>query len=258
MLKSSIVKIAYFSGWLWMVDPRLVGAYLDAQAENVQSLSVFPDLTKKPISRPGAESAKRLLDIVGALAMLILLTPVLIAIAVLVKLSGGPVFFSQERIGHMARTFQIYKFRTMVPNAEDLQAELASMNEMSGPIFKIKNDPRVTPLGRFLRRTSLDELPQLFNVLKGEMSLVGPRAMALRDFEMFEPLMYRRRLLLKPGITSLWQVDRRKSISFEQWMELDLQYVDRRSIWLDLKLLRQYYASILHRLVLTEESDGEA
>jgi lipopolysaccharide/colanic/teichoic acid biosynthesis glycosyltransferase len=133
--------------------------------------------------------------------------------------------------------FNMYKFRTMIPNAEEVQEKLMSMNEMSGPVFKIKNDPRVTPLGRFLRKTSIDELPQLFNVLRGQMSLVGPRAMSRRDFELFNTDTHRRRFSVKPGITCLWQVDGRNSIPFEQWMELDLQYIDKWSIWLDIKIL---------------------
>jgi exopolysaccharide biosynthesis polyprenyl glycosylphosphotransferase len=181
---------------------------------------------------------KRIIDFVGSAIALIVLSPLLIATAILVKFtSEGPILFRQTRVGLNKRMFKMYKFRTMIPNAEEVQAELLSMNEMSGPVFKIKDDPRVTPLGRFLRKTSIDELPQLFNVLKGEMSLVGPRAMSRRDFEQFNTDTHRRRFSVKPGITCLWQVNGRNSIPFEQWMELDLQYIDKWSIWLDIKIL---------------------
>jgi len=131
----------------------------------------------------------------------------------------------------------MYKFRTMVPTAESIQEKLAHLNEMSGPVFKIKRDPRVTPLGRVLRKTSIDELPQLFNVLKGDMSLVGPRAMSVRDYQFFNEDWQRRRFSVSPGITCLWQVSGRNTIPFEQWMVLDMQYIDRWSFWLDIKIL---------------------
>lgn len=181
---------------------------------------------------------KRLIDCVGAAAALIVLSPLLIGVAILIKFtSEGPILFRQTRVGLNKRMFNMYKFRTMIPNAEEVQEELLSLNEMTGPVFKLKNDPRVTPLGRFLRKTSIDELPQLFNVLKGQMSLVGPRAMSRRDFELFNTDTHRRRFSVKPGITCLWQVNGRNSIPFEQWMELDLQYIDKWSIWLDIKIL---------------------
>src|SRR5580658_8124394 len=168
---------------------------------------------------------KRTLDCLCSAALLVWLAPVLLVTAVLVKLtSRGPIVFSQIRVGLNKRQFKIYKFRTMVANGEQLQDQLLGMNEMSGPVFKIKRDPRVTPLGRILRKTSIDELPQLFNVLRGDMSLVGPRAMSFRDYERFDQDWQRRRFSVKPGITCLWQIYGRSSIPFEQWMELDMQY----------------------------------
>ena len=146
---------------------------------------------------------------------------------------------SPTRVGLNKRQFQIYKFRTMIANAEQIQDTLLPLNEMAGPVFKITNDPRVTPLGKVLRKTSIDELPQLFNVLRGEMSLVGPRAMSLRDYQLFDQDWQRRRFSVKPGITCLWQVNGRSSIPFEKWMELDMQYIDKWSLWLDLKILAQ-------------------
>lgn len=143
------------------------------------------------------------------------------------------------------RKFKIYKFRTMIPNAERIQEELVHLNEMQGPVFKIKNDPRVTPIGRVLRKTSIDELPQLFNVLKGDMSLVGPRAMSVRDYRLFNEDWQRRRFSVPPGITCLWQVNGRNLIPFEQWMELDMQYIDKWSLWLDLKILARTIPAVL-------------
>jgi exopolysaccharide biosynthesis polyprenyl glycosylphosphotransferase len=181
---------------------------------------------------------KRLLDIVGSLVLLIVLSPVFLIAAVLIKLtSPGPVLFAQKRVGLNKREFTMFKFRTMIPNAESIQGKLVHLNEMTGPVFKIKNDPRITPLGRVLRKTSIDELPQLFNVLKGDMSLVGPRAMSVRDYQLFSEDWQRRRFSVRPGITCLWQVQGRNTIPFEQWMLLDMQYIDRWSLWLDFKIL---------------------
>lgn len=192
---------------------------------------------------------KRAIDLIVSSVLLIALSPLLLLVAALIKFtSPGPVFFGQKRVGLNKRQFVMYKFRTMIPNAERLQEELVHLNEMSGPVFKIKNDPRVTPLGRFLRRTSIDELPQLFNVLKGEMSLVGPRAMSVRDYQLFSEDWQRRRFSVPPGITCLWQICGRNSIPFEQWMELDMQYIDKWSLWLDLKILLRTVPAVLKGL----------
>lgn len=181
---------------------------------------------------------KRGMDIAISIVLLLLLAPLLVGVALAIKLtSPGPVFFRQERIGLNKRRFRICKFRTMVPNAEKMMAKLEDKNEVSGPVFKIKNDPRITPIGRFLRKSSIDELPQLFNVLKGDMSMVGPRPMAVRDYDGFNEDWQRRRFSVKPGITCLWQVNGRSSIPFDQWMLLDLQYMDEWSLWLDLKIM---------------------
>ena len=189
---------------------------------------------------------KRTLDIAISASLLLLLAPLLIGAALAVKLtSAGPVFFLQERIGLNKRRFRIYKFRTMIRDAEKLIAKLESQNEASGPVFKIRNDPRVTPVGRFLRRSSIDELPQLLNVLKGDMSLVGPRPLPVRDYEGFDEDWQRRRFSVKPGITCLWQVNGRSEISFDQWMLLDLQYMDEWSLWLDFKILAKTVPAVL-------------
>jgi exopolysaccharide biosynthesis polyprenyl glycosylphosphotransferase len=189
---------------------------------------------------------KRMLDVTGSLLLMIALAPLLILVAVLIKItSPGPVLFTQRRVGLNKRQFTMYKFRTMVPAAESIQEKLLHLNEMSGPAFKIKNDPRVTPIGRFLRKTSIDELPQLFNVLIGEMSLVGPRAMSVRDYQNFNEDWQRRRFSVLPGITCLWQIHGRNTIPFEQWMVLDMQYIDRWSLWLDLKILALTIPAVL-------------
>jgi exopolysaccharide biosynthesis polyprenyl glycosylphosphotransferase len=189
---------------------------------------------------------KRLLDVILSSVLLAAISPFLLLIGVLVKLtSKGPILFLQERIGRNKRRFFIYKFRTMVANAEKLQPGLETLNEAAGPVFKIRNDPRVTPIGRFLRRTSLDELPQLFNVLRGDMSLVGPRPLPLRDYEGFDQDWQRRRFSVRPGITCLWQVRGRSNVGFDHWMRLDLQYLDEWSIWLDMKILAQTIPAVL-------------
>lgn len=181
--------------------------------------------------------AKRALDIIASTLGLIILSPILLVVAILIKLeSKGPAIFSQKRIGLNKKEFKMYKFRSMVQNAEELKEKLAKENEMSGPMFKMKNDPRVTKVGRFIRKTSIDELPQLINVLKGEMSLVGPRPSLPKEVSKFEPWMLKR-LSVKPGLTCYWQVSGRNNIDFEDWMKLDLQYVNDRSFWLDLKLI---------------------
>jgi exopolysaccharide biosynthesis polyprenyl glycosylphosphotransferase len=181
---------------------------------------------------------KRLIDILGALLLLVVASPVMGMAALAVRLGSGPgVLFAQERLGLSKRRFRMYKFRTMVPDAEARQKDLESLNEVSGPVFKIQNDPRITPVGRFLRRTSIDELPQLFNVLKGDMSLVGPRPLPVRDYERFNDDAHRRRFSVRPGITCLWQVYGRNDIPFERWMQLDMEYIDRWSLSLDILIL---------------------
>jgi len=182
---------------------------------------------------------KQLLDFFGALLLLIILAVPLFIIGLLIKLtSPGPVLFRQQRSGLNGRPFTIYKFRTMVTNAEQFRHELEAMNEMKGPVFKVSNDPRITPIGKWLRKFSIDEWPQFFNVLRGEMSLVGPRPLPVDEVRRFNDLAHRRRLSVKPGLTCLWQIRGRNKISdFRDWVRLDLEYIDNWSIWLDLKIL---------------------
>jgi exopolysaccharide biosynthesis polyprenyl glycosylphosphotransferase len=189
---------------------------------------------------------KRLLDIIASSALLLLLTPMFLIVALLAKLdSRGPVFFIQERVGMNKRKFRMFKFRTMVVNAEKQQLALEKLNEADGPVFKIKADPRITRLGKYLRKASIDELPQLLNVLKGDMSLVGPRPLPLRDYQGFDEDRLRRRFSVRPGITCLWQVNGRSSTTFRKWMELDMQYIDNWSLWLDLKILAKTVPAVL-------------
>jgi exopolysaccharide biosynthesis polyprenyl glycosylphosphotransferase len=190
---------------------------------------------------------KQLLDFVGAVAFLVVCAPLLALLALLVKLSSsGPVFFRQQRAGLNGQPFTMFKFRTMVTNAEQLKQELASLNEMSGPVFKVTNDPRITPIGGLLRKFSLDELPQLLNVLSGDMSLVGPRPLPVDEVARFDDVAHRRRLSVKPGLTCLWQVSGRNNVrDFREWVRLDLEYIDHWSLWLDLKILMRTVPVVL-------------
>jgi exopolysaccharide biosynthesis polyprenyl glycosylphosphotransferase len=189
---------------------------------------------------------KRLVDVVGAAVGLAVVGPlVMLPAALAIKLtSPGPILFRQKRSGLHGRLFTMYKFRSMVDNAEMLRAELEAFNEMSGPVFKMATDPRITPVGAFLRKTSIDELPQLWNVLKGDMSLVGPRPPIPSEVDKYDP-WHRRRLSMKPGLTCLWQVSGRNKIGFDQWMQLDLQYIDHWSLWLDFKILLRTIPTVL-------------
>jgi exopolysaccharide biosynthesis polyprenyl glycosylphosphotransferase len=188
-------------------------------------------------SDPIPLALKRALDVAGALVGLVLLSPVFLAAALAVRLSSpGPVLYRQDRVGLNGRVFKILKFRSMYADADRRLAELRAHNEMDGPVFKMANDPRMTPVGRWLRRYSLDELPQLWNVLVGEMSLVGPRPPIPDEVQAYERWQ-RRRLSMKSGITCLWQVEGRNDIDFETWMKLDMEYIDNWSLALDMKIL---------------------
>lgn len=198
----------------------------------------FPLLDFETFSaKPWQLFIKRTLDIVISVVCLILFSPLFLATAIAIKLtSKGPVLFTQIRSGMNGRKFKLYKFRTMVVGAEMKKREIEKMNEMDGPVFKIKHDPRITKVGRFLRKFSIDELPQLWNVLKGDMSIVGPRPPLPVEVELYK-MWQRRRLSLKPGLTCIWQVSGRNKIQFEKWMEMDLEYIDHWSLWLDFKIM---------------------
>lgn len=180
---------------------------------------------------------KRLIDLLGSVIGLIVLSPIILIVSLLIKFeSKGPVIFSQDRIGKDGEIFKMYKFRSMVVNAEELKEKLKEQNEMSGPMFKMKEDPRVTRIGKFIRKTSIDELPQLINILKGDMSLVGPRPSLPKEVEQFEDWMMER-LEVKPGLTCYWQVSGRNNIDFEEWMKLDIKYIRERNTLTDIKLI---------------------
>ncbi len=224
------------------VETWLVADFFRTQT----SRASFDDLYGHPVMvfRTTPEASwqsvfKQVMDLVGSLALLLVLALPLAVVALLIRLtSPGPVLFRQQRSGLNGAPFTIYKFRTMVTNAEQLKHELAAMNEMRGPVFKVSKDPRITPIGKWLRKYSIDEFPQLFNVLRGEMSLVGPRPLPVDEVKRFHDLAHRRRLSVKPGLTCLWQISGRNQIvEFKDWVRLDLEYIDNWSLWLDLKIL---------------------
>jgi len=205
-----------------------------------------PVVAMKVVTDDGRMVIKRAIDIVGALVLLTVLCPLMLAIAIAVKLtSPGPVIYSQVRHGLRRKRFAMLKFRTMVADAESLQASLEELNEATGPVFKIKRDPRLTPLGVLLRKLSLDELPQLENVLRGEMSLVGPRPLPTRDLAHFGEAWLIRRFSVPQGITGLWQISGRSDLNFDDWMALDLQYIDQWSLALDARILLQTVPAVL-------------
>jgi exopolysaccharide biosynthesis polyprenyl glycosylphosphotransferase len=190
--------------------------------------------------------AKRVFDFTSSLILIALFSPILLIAAILIKVtSPGPVFFVQKRLGLNKHHFNVYKFRTMVVDAEKRMRDVEHLNEVSGPVFKIRHDPRITPIGTVLRKASIDELPQLFNVLKGDMSLVGPRPLPIRDYQGFNADWQRRRFSVRPGMTCLWQIGGRSSIPFDKWMELDLQYIDKWSLWLDVQILLRTIPAVL-------------
>lgn len=190
-------------------------------------------------------AVKRALDFVVSSLLLIMLSPMFTLLAILIKLtSPGPVFFAQERVGQNRRRFNMLKFRSMIVNAEDLRAELEELNEADGPVFKIKKDPRITPIGSFIRKYSLDEFPQLLNVWRGQMSLVGPRPPLASEVDQYT-WDQRRRLSVKPGMTGLWQVSGRSDVGFDEWVELDLQYIDTWSILNDLWILMRTFGAVI-------------
>ncbi|MCC6102764.1 MAG: exopolysaccharide biosynthesis polyprenyl glycosylphosphotransferase [Atopobium sp.] len=197
-------------------------------------------------SRYGYRFAKRLFDIVFSLLVLVLLSWLYAVVAIAIKRdSEGPVFFKQERVGKDGKTFKMYKFRSMYVDAEERLKDLQDLNEKDGPVFKIKDDPRITRVGHFIRKTSIDELPQFINVLKGDMSIVGPRPALPREVSQYTPYQ-RERLLVKPGITCFWQTRRnRDDISFDEWVGLDLLYIKKCSMLTDLKLIVQTVGVVL-------------
>ena len=215
-----------------------------SKAESFEGESLISNYTGAMGGWPVA--IKRAIDIVISAVLLVIFFPVALVTAVAIKInSPGPVHYVQERVGLNKRRFRLYKFRSMVDRADQKQGKLEDLNEVCGPVFKIKNDPRITSVGKILRKTSIDELPQLFNVLKGDMSLVGPRPLPVRDYKGFDQDSHRRRFSVRPGLTCLWQINGRSSTPFEKWMELDMQYIDNWSLWLDFNILIKTIPAIL-------------
>ena len=191
--------------------------------------------------------AKRAFDLLVASLALVLLIPIIPLIAVMIKLdTPGPVFFRQRRVGRAGRVFHFYKFRSMFAGADERKKEVEALNEQDGPVFKVRSDPRVTNVGRFLRRSSLDEIPQIFNVVKGEMSIVGPRPPLPSEVESYQP-WHRRRLDVTPGITCLWQISGRSHLSFNEWMRLDIEYLKNRSMKTDLLIFFKTIPAVIAR-----------
>jgi exopolysaccharide biosynthesis polyprenyl glycosylphosphotransferase len=198
-------------------------------------------------SGPYLRFGKRVIDLAGALVALVVLSPLMLLVTLLVKLeSRGPVLYRSSRIGKNGRSFTFLKFRSMVDGADRHRKQLTHLNEVDGPVFKISRDPRVTRVGRLLRITSIDEIPQFLNVLRGDMSLVGPRPPIPEEVEQYEPWQLRR-LDVKPGITCLWQISGRSTLSFREWMRLDLEYIKHRSFWLDMRILLRTIPAVLSR-----------
>lgn len=221
-----IVRIPLFEG----ISAVPGGRIEDFDGIRIQSVAYGPDRTLSLV-------AKRAIDIVGGIAALLLFTPVIIGAAIAIRREGpGPILFRQVRVGLRGRPFELVKLRTMVPNAEGLRDDLRERNEIEGPAFKLTDDPRVTRVGHFLRRASLDETPQFWNVIRGDMSIVGPRP-PLPDEVAAYDIWHRRRLAMKPGVTGLWQVSARREEEFDRWVRIDLDYIDRWSLWLDLRIM---------------------
>jgi exopolysaccharide biosynthesis polyprenyl glycosylphosphotransferase len=220
---------------------RLMADVFDLQVARMRMVEMdgIPLLTFDPVAQNEDKLLiKRLMDLILVLGTMPLVLPVMGLIALAIKLDdGGPIFFVQERVGLRKRLFPMLKFRSMVVDAEAKLKEVEHLNEAEGPNFKIADDPRITRVGKFIRKTSLDELPQLLNVIRGHMSLVGPRPMSQRDVELFDKGIQRKRFSVKPGLTCIWQISGRSNLSFERWLELDLKYIDEWNLWMDLKIL---------------------
>ena len=229
----------------WLVANFIKTAIAKPTFDSLGSLPMLVFRTTPSVS--WSLLVKAIIDRIGALTLLILTSPLMLIAFIGIKLtSPGAVIFSQQRGGKNGRPFTMYKFRSMTTDAEMRLAELASQNEMSGPVFKVGKDPRITPFGRWIRKTSIDELPQLINVLVGDMSLVGPRPLPLYEVANFENDAQRRRLSVKPGLTCLWQISGRSKVQvFEEWVQLDLEYIDNWSVWLDIKILLKTIPAVL-------------
>jgi exopolysaccharide biosynthesis polyprenyl glycosylphosphotransferase len=244
-LVEEIVRLCEEQGIIVRVQPELFK--LKIARWQFDELDGMPIVTIRSGPPDGWQLiAKRWIDFCGSAVLLFAMAPIFAIVAMLIKLdSPGPIFFRQERVGLNKRRFRLFKFRTMVDGADKQQQMLERLNEAKGPVFKIKDDPRITRMGKLLRRFSIDELPQLFNVLRGEMSLVGPRPLPVRDIERIDIQWHKRRLSMKPGVTCLWQVNGRSDVSFDYWVQMDLEYIDKWSLGLDMKILAKTIPAVL-------------
>jgi exopolysaccharide biosynthesis polyprenyl glycosylphosphotransferase len=231
------------------ITVRIMADLYDMRISRMSLMRIgdLPLLTMEPVAIDESKMViKSTIDLALSALFLLLLSPVMVIIALAIKLdSAGPVFFVQQRVGFHKRRFSMVKFRSMFDGSDLRIHDMEHLNEAAGPIFKIENDPRITRVGRFLRQTSLDELPQLFNILKGEMSLVGPRPMSVRDVELFDRGIQRKRFSVRPGLTCLWQVSGRSNLPFSKWLELDLEYIDNWNLFLDFKILLRTIPAVL-------------
>lgn len=201
-------------------------------------------ITSMDLHKPVYEAVKRIFDIFCSVLALVVLSPIFLITTIAVRSDGDPAFYSQIRVGKNNKHFKMYKFRSMCVSAENLQTELMKDNEMDGPVFKIKNDPRITKVGRFIRKYSIDELPQLINIIKGDMSIVGPRPPLVNEVEQYDEYQMQR-LLVTPGLTCFWQAYGRSNLSFDDWVHMDMNYIKRRGIMLDLFLIGKTVVSVL-------------
>ncbi|MBN2411745.1 sugar transferase [candidate division KSB1 bacterium] len=241
-----ILNLCLESGIVCHVPPDRVDSQIQYtmmnQFGNISLLTISKSRQYKNIFSP----YKHWFDILFSILFIIILSPLFLMIALLIKItSRGPVFFVHKRIGYNKRIFNMIKFRTMIKEAEEMQEKLEELNEADGPVFKIANDPRITPVGKWLRKMSLDELPQLLNVLSGDMSLVGPRPLPLRDVYKIDQRWQKRRFSVLPGLTCFWQISRRYDMPFDEWARLDLYYIDHWSLWLDLKIILKTIPAVL-------------
>ena len=203
-------------------------------------------ITSEDLHKPVYEFVKRICDVLCSCFALVVLSPLFLVTAIAVKTDGGPVFYSQDRVGKDHKVFRMYKFRSMCTDAETMQGDLMQYNEMDGPVFKMRYDPRITKTGKFIRKYSIDELPQLVNILKGDMSVVGPRPPLVNEVEQYNDYQAQR-LLVKPGLTCFWQAYGRSELSFVDWMDMDMQYIKRRSLMLDAKLVIKTMFAVLFK-----------
>lgn len=201
-------------------------------------------ITDKDLQKPVYEALKRVFDVILSVLALIVLSPVFLVTAIAVKSDGGSAFYTQQRLGKNCVPFKMYKFRSMCQGAEKMKEQLMHLNEMDGPVFKMKNDPRITKVGSFIRKYSIDELPQLLNIIKGDMSIVGPRPPLPKEVEKYDDYQ-RQRLLVTPGLTCFWQAYGRSRLTFEDWMDMDMKYIQRRSLGLDAWLIMKTIFSVL-------------